>query len=443
MRDWLNYRFENNPSKTFLRAENRTFSYEEVGNIVYDRALALIDFGVKKNHRVGIFLSGPLDFIETYLSCYKIRATSIILNPKWKENELKNIFQEVPLDFIICNFSDKKLFVQFGKPLIFIEELSKSFGSCSPKIIKEKINKNDIQSILFTSGSQGYPKPVCLTYNNFYQSSLKWEKAIDLQSQDEYLLCLPLYHISGLAVIMRALHIGFSISLNMNIKNNFILFDKSSVISVVPTLLIDLMQDSKILECLKNMRCIIVSGSAISKKILSDCKIAKLNMFISYGMTETCSSICGFWLLKNNNSEKSVGYPFEGVNISTENKNIIIQSNTVMKKYFNGLPTNGVFKTLDYGDFGEDLLLYGRVDDTVISGGENIDPSEVISAIKKIIPSCEIEQFKKEDSYWGEINRVYIHTKQEITPEQLRLELKKIISNYKIPHEIFIKKPTS
>ena len=48
MRDWLNYRFENNPSKTFLRAENRTFSYEEVGNIVYDRALALIDFGVKK-----------------------------------------------------------------------------------------------------------------------------------------------------------------------------------------------------------------------------------------------------------------------------------------------------------------------------------------------------------------------------------------------------------
>ena len=188
MRDWLNYRFENNPSKTFLRAENRTFSYEEVGNIVYDRALALIDFGVKKNHRVGIFLSGPLDFIETYLSCYKIRATSIILNPKWKENELKNVFQEVPLDFIICNFSDKKLFVQFGKPLIFIEELSKSFGSCSPKIIKEKINKNDIQSILFTSGSQGYPKPVCLTYDNFYQSSLKWGKAIGLKYQDEYLL---------------------------------------------------------------------------------------------------------------------------------------------------------------------------------------------------------------------------------------------------------------
>ena len=160
-------------------------------------------------------------------------------------------------------------------------------------------------------------------------------------------------------------------------------------------------------------------------------------------MTETCSSICGFWLLKNNNSEKSVGYPFDEVSINTQNKNIIIESNTVMKKYFNGLPTNGVLKTLDYGDFGEDLLLYGRADDTIISGGENIDPSEVIDAIKKIIPSCKIEQLKKKDSYWGEINRIYVYTKQEITSEKLKLELRKIISNYKIPHEIFIKKPIS
>ena len=105
MQDWLNYRFENNPNDIFLRIKNRDFSYDEIGNIVYDRALALTDFGVQSNHRVGIFLSDPLDFIETYLSCYKIKAISVILNTKWKENELKNALEEVPLDFIICNFS--------------------------------------------------------------------------------------------------------------------------------------------------------------------------------------------------------------------------------------------------------------------------------------------------------------------------------------------------
>ena len=439
MQDWLNYRFENNPGDTFLRIKNRNFSYEEAGNIIYDRALALTDFGVNPNHRVGIFLSESLDFIETYLSCYKIRTTSVILNTKWKETELKNAFEAVPLDFIICNFSDKKLFMQFRKPLIFIEELSKSFGSCSPPVLKEKINKDAIQSILFTSGSQGSPKPVCLTYDNFYQSSLKWEKAVKLNNQDNYLLCLSLYHIGGLAIIMRALHLGFSISINMDIKNNFIDFNNSSIISVVPTLLIDLMQNSKILEYLKNMRCIIVSGSTSSESLLLDCKENSLNIFVSYGMTETCSSICGFWLLKNNTTEKSVGYPFEGVSISTENKNIIIESNTVMKKYFNGVLTNGIFKTSDYGEFKEDLLLYGRIDDTIVSGGENIDPSEVVNAIKKIIPYCKITSFKKDDSYWGEISGVYVYTKQEITSEGLKAELKKIIANHKIPQKIFIK----
>ena len=443
MQDWLNYRFENNPNDIFLRIKNRDFSYDEIGNIVYDRALALTDFGVQSNHRAGIFLSDPLDFIETYLSCYKIKAISVILNTKWKENELKNALEEVPLDFIICNFSDKKLFVKFGKPLIFMEELSKSFGSCAPKIIEKEINNDDIQSILFTSGTQGSPKPVCLTYNNFYQSSLKWKKAIMLSHQDSYLLCLPLYHIGGLAIIMRALHIGFSVSINLNIKNNFIPFKNISIISVVPTLLISLMKNAELLRDFKNMRAIIVSGGPASETLIAECKKESLNIFISYGMTETCSSICGYWVLDNNTDNKSVGFPFEGVDISIENKNIIIKSDTVMKNYFNGPAVNGVFITSDYGEFKGDLQIYGRADDTIISGGENIDPSEVRDAIKSIIPSCEISQFKKSDSYWGEISRLCIYTDYKITPEDLKEELKKIISDYKIPREIIIKKPLS
>ena len=88
MRDWLNYRFENNSNDTFLQIKDRNFSYQEIGNIVYDRALALYDLGVIQKQKVGIFLSDPSDFIEAYLSCYKIQATSVIFNTKWNVQDL-------------------------------------------------------------------------------------------------------------------------------------------------------------------------------------------------------------------------------------------------------------------------------------------------------------------------------------------------------------------
>ena len=131
---------------------------------------------------------------------------------------------------------------------------------------------------------------------------------------------------------MRALHIGFSININMDIKNYGIRFSESSVISLVPTLLIDLIKNPHSLKNLKKLRCIILSGAKVPMKLLSDCKKNNLNIFISYGMTETCSSICGFWLLKNNNPDKSVGRPFNGVDIDSKDNKIIIKSAVYQNK---------------------------------------------------------------------------------------------------------------
>ena len=439
MRDWLNYRFENNSNDTFLQIKGRNFSYQEIGNIVYDRALALYDLGVIRKQKVGIFLSDPSDFIEAYLSCYKIQATSVIFNTKWKKDELKRAIDRVSIDFIICSFKDRKLFTQFRKPIIFIEELSKSFGSCAPKKINAQINQNDIQSILFTSGTEGIPKPVCLTYENFFQSSMKWKKAVKLNSQDKYLLCLPLYHIGGLAIIMRALHIGFTININMDIKNSFDLIESDSIISVVPTLLKKLINMKSHISYLQGMRCIILSGGIIPQNLLKSCIENSLNVFISYGMTETCSGICGRWV-ENDDLGDLVGTPFDGVDITVENNRIVIQSSTIMKQYYNGELNNGLFITSDKGKLHENsLVLRGRIDETVISGGENIDSSEVIHAITKIIPSCRIVPIKKNDSNWGEILGVIIYTNENIQVDILKSELQKVIADYKIPKEIIIK----
>ena len=76
----------------------------------------------------------------------------------------------------------------------------------------------------------------------------------------------------------------------------------------------------------------------------------------------------------------------------------------------------------------------------VISGGANIDQAEIIKAISSIGDFDKIIPFKKEDDYWGEINGVYIHTNERIEPNDIKVKLKNLISGYKIPKEIIIRK---
>jgi len=438
MEDSLKIRSLDSSNNCFIKFRQKQYSFEDVSNAVYDRVLALIDFGLQKNNRVALFLPDPVEFIEAYLACYRIQSTSIVLNHKWKKSELKNALGVVPADFIICNYKNKNLFTEYKKPIIFIEELSKSFGTCCPDEIGDKLDNEGIQSILFTSGTQGVPKPVCLTYDNFYQSSMKWKKAVSLSKKDTYLLSLPLHHIAGLGILMRALHIGFSINVDSPSSG----LSHSTIFSAVPTLLIELMKKDENIKNLKKVRCVILSGANVSRELLDECKKYNLNIFLSYGMTETCSSICGFWPLKKGDFVQNlVGEPFDGVGIKIKNNQIVIKSNTVMKKYFNGKNTKGQFETSDMGSFENNhLKLNGRLDNMIISGGENIDQTEIIKAISSIGEFDKIIPFKKEDAYWGEINGVYIYTNEKVEPDDIKVKLKKLISGYKIPKKIIIRK---
>ena len=442
MHDWLEKRFNKKPDKVLVKTESRSYTYSDINDTVYDRAQALKDFGLKKGQFVGIYLPNSMDFIESYLGCYKVRAVSVILNKKWRDNEIKKSVQQIPIDYIICQFSDKKKLSRLKIPLIFIEELSKSYGSCFLENLSSEYSNDDVQTVLFTSGTKGFPKAVCLTYDNFYQSSIKWAKAVNLKKADHYLVSLPMYHIGGLAILMRAIHIGFTIVLPSIFENYIEKQNDITIISTVPAQLFELIKNEKILKNLKSLRCIIVSGSKISKDLLNSCVDKKLNIFISYGMTETCSSIAGFWLLKHPSQSDSVGKPFNGVKIKKIKDSILVQSNTVMKKYYGGIEKKNRIITGDAGYF-EDGFLYinGRLDGQIISGGENINPNEVTNFLKEtLLLKSEISTFTFSDEKWGQSYGIIIKTNKKINAKAIKSHLKKNIADYKIPKKIIVEK---
>ncbi len=437
-KDWLLYQSEINPDKPFIKDGDKIYSYKDLNDIVYDRACSLIDYGVKNKSNVLISLPNSLDFIEAYLACYKIGSTSVVINYNWKKNEVQNSISDISIDYIICNWKDKNRFDKLSKPMIFFEELSKSYGNCFNSKLDFKSSADDVQSILFTSGTQGKPKGVCLTYDNFYKSSVKWEEAIQINQNDTYLLNLPLFHISGIGIVMRSLHLGFTIKINTRLNEQK--YD-ATIISMVPTMLEKLITNENSLKELQLLRCIVVSGSRIQNDLLEKCRLLNLKIFLSYGMTETCSSICGFWPFDFPEKKESVGKPFNGVEIAVQDKQLIIKSDTIMKCYVNGKNTEGTISTSDLGELSDGYVyLNGRADNLIISGGENIDPTEAIIILKKLFKFDKIESFKKNDLHWGEISGLYIYTNQKINKNEIFEKLKEKLSSYKIPKEIIFKK---
>ena len=161
----------------------------------------------------------------------------------------------------------------------------------------------------------------------------------------------------------------------------------------------------------------------------------KLPAYMSYGMTESCSGIAGYWM---NNDSMYKTHP--GVNICVDKSKLSIQSPTIMKKYMYGKNTNNRIEIPDICTIHKDgvFQIRGRSNKTAISGGENIS----IPYIKKHIE--EYPEIKKcileivQDRQWGEILHASIQCNKKITLEILLDKLKKDLPKYMIPKKITI-----
>ncbi|RMG79659.1 MAG: hypothetical protein D6707_07730, partial [Bacteroidetes bacterium] len=100
------------------------------------------------------------------------------------------------------------------------------------------------------------------------------------------------------------------------------------------------------------------------------------------------------------------------------------------------------FLTGDYGKLSHDGMLYisDRKENLIISGGENIRPSEVESAILNIDGIEDAYVCGLKDNKWGEIVSALLVSNKKWRSEDLKLKFKEILSSYKIPKRVaFVK----
>jgi O-succinylbenzoic acid--CoA ligase len=211
----------------------------------------------------------------------------------------------------------------------------------------------------------------------------------------------------------------------LDLRNHVGEYPHADFTAIVPTQLFSALNgNSDLLKHLQGAKAVLVGGAALSAELRAQGVAAGINIVTTYGMSET-SGGCIY-----------DGVALDGVAFEITDDNRIKISGTVLAEVEK---VDGWFITQDLGKIVDGkLLVIGRADDVIISGGENISLSAVESELNKKFPDLQVAAFSTIDSKWGQALHVAAQTSDENIKAQIAEVLVSAIGNYAKPKSVIL-----
>lgn len=463
--------------KSASEQEVERWTYAELESEVNDWVDRLQSLGIKSGDRIGLLLSNHPRYVMIVHALVKCEAIAVFLNIRLTAKELRWQIEASQAEYLLydevtkltANGLDKKIarlvFVDFphppapspigrgGERFLFLSPVKRETRG------KELIDLENIQGIFYTSGTTGKPKAVPLTYSNHFHSAIASALNLGVEANDNWLLCLPMFHVGGLAIAWRSVINGTKITLLPKFDEqgilNAIASEQVTLISLVPTMLSRLLNHPQ-WQNLQKLRAILLGGAPTSPELIAQCRQLNLPIMPTYGMTETASQITTLLPHQVPIKQGSSGLPLFGNRLRIVDDHlqdldagaigqILVQGASVMHGYlhqFEKTPIqDGWLHTGDLGCLDDEGYLYvvSRRSDLIISGGENIYPTEIEAILlthPHIHEACIVGISDRE---WGQIVAAVIVTKTQLSLQEIRDFCEQnALARFKLPKSIYI-----
>lgn len=469
MDNWLRQRAYSSPDSCALVYENREYTFAQLYHESLHAASRLIQIvpSVKTERkastdtpcRIGLLPSNTDSFYITITALMQLGVQIVMLNTRLSPVELRYQIVDADLhEIIYCDEAkDSIRELQASLPEhtitpILISDIHtadtyqcETYQCKTPALsdhalrahILNEWDPDSVMSILYTSGTTGSPKGVLQTYGNHYSSALAAVLNTGLNEHDTWVCFTPLYHISGLSILLRGIIYGIPVYLfkkfNPNAINTLILEEKATIVSVVTYALRALVEDLGEKSYPQSFRYMLLGGGFFENSLLERCAQKNIPVIRSFGMSETCSQVIAtpLWHLP---SEKvgSSGIPLfsNQLRISSNSSicthpqgnppevgEIQIKSPALCIGYLNkdaayaaSFTADGWYKTGDIGYLDDDGYLYvkSRLTDLIISGGENIYPADIEHCLVEHPAIAEAAVVGHSDPVWNQVPWAYI-----------------------------------
>jgi len=422
-----------------LRSEGESLSYSELLQAAGAAAQRIQDSGAQ--HAALLDVNSPAVPINLFAAAWA-GLPAVPLSYRLTGDELDALLERVAPAHLVAEPSRSRELVGHASAEVvsrtdFLAHAQTQARTGEARETDWPMDPDAIAVLLFTSGTTGAPKAAVLRHKHLVSYILGSVEFGAAAEEDSTLVCVPPYHVAGIAAVLSSVYAGRRIVQLQNFSPEAWLElareERVSTAFVVPTML------SRIVEALEgrdsadlpHLRAISYGGGKMplavierSMRLFPD--VAFTN---AYGLTETSSTIsllgpddhraaAASQAAKERRRLASVGQPLPGVEVEIRDEDgkavpagvrgeIHVRGEQVSGEYLGRgslLQGEGWFPTRDGGWLDEEgyLFIEGRIDDVIVRGGENLSPGEIEDVLLDHAAVADAAVVGVPDEEWGE-----------------------------------------
>lgn len=472
--DWLNARACSTPHRPALRCGDDALSFAGLDAAVDIAAARLQALGVEPGSIVAVLSQNSTAFVVAVHAIARVGGVLLPLNLRLTPPELAWQLQDAGTTHLLHDAARAQTAAdlaaqQSGLRHQPIEQLIErgaggraqiQTGLSSPG---RDFELESLHSVVYTSGTTGTPKGAMLTYGNHLWSAVGSALNLGLHQGDRWLACLPLFHVGGLAILLRGAIYGTTAIVHESFDpgrvNVAIDEDGVTIISVVANMLQRMLDVRGEVPYPATLRCVLLGGGPAPEPLLRRAAALNVPVVQTYGLTEAASQVATLAPEDALPRLGSAGKPLFGTTVRILNPDdseasagregeIAVQGPTVTRGYLNRPDAsavtlrNGWLHTGDIGYLDAEGYLYvlDRRDDLIVSGGENVYPAEIEAVLQSHPEVAEAGVTGIPHERWGQtpIARVVLQPGALVDEDALIALCRARLATYKVPSRVQI-----
>jgi fatty-acyl-CoA synthase len=476
---WSERRLRSSPDNDAIWFDGTTTSHRGFALRVRRAASALAGLGVRAGDRVAWTGGNHPSALETLYACGQLGAIWVPFNARLAVPEAEYVLAHSGSTVVVHGrdhggladalrdrLGDVRHWIAAEPPAdggadsLPYEDL---LAGAEPEHRDEPVTLEDPCLIMYTSGTTGRPKGAVLTHGNMTWNAMNQMLGLNMAGDERTLALAPLFHIGGLNGTVNAALLGGGCAVvvrRFDPEETLRVIEEQRVNSffAVPTMLDAMSREPGFrTRDLSALRTIGAAGAAVPLPTLRTWLDRGVTMQQCYGMTEAAP---GCTVLASADAERKVGSAGKPVFFTDvrvvhpdgtdtgvdEVGEVVVQGPNVMAGYWNDPEQTAValrdgwYHTGDAGSLDDEGFLYirDRYKDMIISGGENIYPAEVESALLEFDDVQEVAVIGVPDPTWGEVGLAVVVPTPGSAPDgdELRTRLRARLAAFKVPRYV-------
>ncbi len=394
-----------------MDAPDGSLTYAELNAAADSAARHLAALGVGEGGRVATTVPPSTTFAALLHAAPRIGAALVPLNTRLSADQQRSQAAAVGADVVV------------EAPLDGMEAVVEPI---------RELDAEAVHTVLFTSGTEGEPKPVELTAGNLDAAATGSAAVFGSGPDDRWLSPLPLFHVAGLSILTRCARNATTAVLHDRFDVEAVLValvaGEVSLISLVPTQLRRL-RDAGLTET-PGLRALLLGGGPIPPDLVEWARETGLPVRCTYGMTETASQVA----VTDPWESAATPLPDADIEIAADGE-ILVRGPMVAP---GAIFDDGWLHTGDIGSVDRHGRLHveGRIKELIVTGGEKVAPAAVEAVLATHPALADAGVAGTPDPDWGEAVTAYVVERSPVSDYDLLAFCRERLAGYQVPKRV-------